>query len=100
MQKQVHVLHQARSKVSSAGLVPAKASHGLKASPVFDGTVVAPLIYRGTANSAIYIPTTRLCLVLFSSPPHLFQNKAFHAGPTSLSRTQLKFLDHSCNVND
>ena len=99
MQKQVRVPHQARSKVSNAGLVPAKASNGLKASPVFDDAVVAPIIYYDTANSAIYISTRGLHAVLFSSSPHLFQNKAFNTGPASISRKHLKLLEHSCNLN-
>jgi len=71
VQKQVPVLHQSRSKVSNAGLVPAKASNELKALPVFDDAVVAPIIYHDTDNSAIYITVRCLYAVLFSSPPHL-----------------------------
>lgn len=41
-QQQVHVPHHARPKVSNAGLVPTKASNGLKASPVFDDAVELP----------------------------------------------------------
>lgn len=98
-QQQVHVPHRTRPKVSNAGLVPAKASNGLKASPVFDDAFVAPMIYHDTANSAIYISIICFYVVLFSSPPHLFQNKAFNGGPASISGKHLKLFDHSCNLN-
>lgn len=94
--------NQIRSEVSSADLILAKAPNGLKALPVFHNTAVALIICHNTANWGLSLYPNRMltCYIFCSSLPHLFQNKAFNAGPAFISRKHHKLIKPSCNLND